>query len=140
MICLFLHGPQFAICFFVSKLWYVLQVLHCSRVNVQKLHRVFAVFIWGSTWERSSRTNLFRRVRSGGLSLTHLFLRQVVNRFMYFRDISDPFLRTVCQVRVASRLPELSVSTSSMSGGIHGYLKEVVASCKFLLSRFQLSI
>lgn len=122
--------------FFVSKLWYALQVLHCSRVNVQKLHRVFAVFIWGSTWERSSRTNLFRRVRNGGLSLTHLFLRQVVNRFMYFRDISDPFLRTVCQVRVASRLPELIVSTSSMSGGIHGYLKEVVASCKFLLSRF----
>lgn len=32
--------------FFISKLWYVLQVLYCSRVNVQRLHRVFAVFIW----------------------------------------------------------------------------------------------
>ncbi|CAN7948889.1 unnamed protein product [Ixodes pacificus] len=58
---------------------------------------------------------------------------------MYFRYVSDPFLRTVCQVRVASRLPGLIVSTSSMSGGIHRYLKEVVASCKFLLSRFSVA-
>lgn len=41
-----------AVCnlFFVSKLWYVLQALHCLRLNVHKLPRVFAVFIWGSSY------------------------------------------------------------------------------------------
>lgn len=76
---------------FMSKLRYVLQVLHCSRKNMQTLHRLFAVFIW----EQTSRTNLSRHVRLGGLSLSHLFLRQVVNRFMFLRDAQDPFMRTV---------------------------------------------
>lgn len=124
--------------FLLSKLWYVLQVLHCSRVNVQKLHRVFAVFIWGSSWEKMSRINLFRRVREGGLGLSHLFLRQVVNRFIFFRDTNDPFLRTVCQVRLGRALPEFIVSSSSEPGGIHGYFKELVASCRFLAARFSL--
>lgn len=124
--------------FFISKLWYVLQVLYCSRVNVQRLHRVFAVFIWGSTWERTSRTNLFRRVRDGGLSLSHLFLRQLVNRFLYLRDVQDPFLRTVCQVRLVSALPNFVISSNKMEGRLQGYLKEVVESCRFLEARFSI--
>uniref|UniRef100_A0A6M2DA90 Putative tick transposon n=1 Tax=Rhipicephalus microplus TaxID=6941 RepID=A0A6M2DA90_RHIMP len=75
----------------MSELWYVMQVLCCSRVHVQNLHRIFAVFIWGSTWEKCSRTNLFRRVKHGGLSLSHLFVRQLVNRFIFFRDVQHPF-------------------------------------------------
>lgn len=124
--------------FMVSKLWYVLQVLHCSRANVQKLHRVFAVFIWGSSWERTSRTNLFRRVRDGGLGLTHFFLRQLVNRFLFLRDVKDPFLRTVCQIRLGRVLPEFIVTTLCLPGGIRGYLKEVVESFRFLAVRFSL--
>lgn len=50
--------------FLISRVWYVLQVLFMSRVAVQKLHRVIAVFIWASTWERTRRTNLFRSVKS----------------------------------------------------------------------------
>lgn len=38
--------------FLIANIWYVLQVLACARVNVQKLHRVFAEFIWRSGWER----------------------------------------------------------------------------------------
>lgn len=124
--------------FMVSKLWYVLQVLHCSRANVQKLHRVFAVFIWGSSWERTSRTNLFRRVRDGGLGLAHFFLRQLVNRFLFLRDAKDPFLRTVCQVRLGRVLPGFTVTTLCLPGGIRGYLKEVVDSFRFLVARFSL--
>lgn len=30
--------------FLAEKVWYVLQVLHCSRVNIQRIHRVFPVF------------------------------------------------------------------------------------------------
>ncbi|CAN7943218.1 unnamed protein product [Ixodes hexagonus] len=130
-----------AVCnlFFVCKLWYVMQVLHCSRMNVQRLHRIFAVFIWGYSWERSSRTNLFRRVRVGGLSLAHLVLRQVVNRFIFLRDLSDPFLRTVCQVRLGRALPHIVVSSQCvLSGGIHGYFREVVQATRFLCTRFSL--
>lgn len=122
--------------FFISKLWYVMQVIHCSRMNVQKLHRIFAVFVWGSSWERTSRTNLFRRVPDGGLALGHLYLRQIVNRFMFFRDVKDPFLRTLCQVRLGNALPDLVVSTDRIHGCIRGYLKEVVMSTRFLCVRF----
>lgn len=124
--------------FLVSKLWYILQVLHCSRVNIQKIHRVFAVFVWASSWERSSRTNLFLRVRNGGLGLSHLFLRQVVNRFSFFRDVKNPFLYTVCQLRLGRHLPNMVVSTGSLPGGVYGFLREVVVSCRFLSARFSL--
>lgn len=122
--------------FFVCKLWYVLQVLHCSRANVQRLHRVLAVFIWGSNWERTSRTNLFRRVRDGGLGLAHLFVRQIVNRFLFFREVRDPTLRTVCQLRLGRALPDIIVTTNAMPGGLHGFMREVVLSVRFLAVRF----
>lgn len=122
--------------FFISKLWYVMQVIHCSRTNVQKLHRIFATFIWASEWERCSRTNLFRRVKHGGLGLGHLFLRQLVNRFLFFRDATDSFLRTVCQLRLAGALPEYVVSTQHCVGGIRGFYKEIVFSVRFLTVRF----
>lgn len=124
--------------FFIAKLWYVMQVLHCSRINVQRLHRVFAVFIWGSKWERCRRTNLFRRVKDGGLGLAHLFVRQVVNRFLFFRDVRDPFLRTVCQLRLGSALPDFVVTTDSRPVTLRGYLKEVVDSVRFLSVRFSI--
>lgn len=124
--------------FLISKLWYVLQVLHCSRVNIQKLHRVFAVFVWGSTWERTKRTSIFRRVRLGGLGLSHLYLRQLVNRFMFFRNATDPFLRTVCQVRLGKHLPNLIVWSENMPGSISGYMREVYLSCRILQNHFSL--
>lgn len=45
--------------FLVAKLWYVMNVLHCSRVNIQRLHRVFALFIWMSNGELMRQDNLF---------------------------------------------------------------------------------
>lgn len=123
--------------FLVAKVWYVLQVLFMSRVSVQKIHRVFATFIWGSSWERTSRTNLFRSVRCGGLGLAHLFIRQLVARFIFLRDQSDPFLRTVIQVRLQSHLPEFIVSsTQCMRWAVTGYRREVISSYRFLTVRF----
>lgn len=123
----------------ISKIWYVLQVLHCSRDNVQALHRVFAVLIWESAWERTSRTNLFRRVREGGLSLSHLFLRQVANRFLFFRDVNDPFLRPVCQLKLSRALPEFVVTPAHISvGAMKAYSREVVQATQFLRVRFSL--
>ncbi|XP_077507284.1 uncharacterized protein LOC144116392 [Amblyomma americanum] len=125
--------------FIVAKIWYVLQVMCMKRVNVQKLHRVLAVFVWGSTWERTSRTNLFPSVREGGAGLSHLFLRQVVSRFMFLWDESDPFLRSVIQVRLRELLPNFVVSTSDVrSTCVRGFLFEVVAAFQTLKARFSL--
>lgn len=125
--------------FLISKVWYILQVLCMSRMNVQKLHRVFAVFIWSSTWERSARTNLFRSVRSGGLGLSHLFIRQIVSRFMFLRNQRDAFLRTVVQLRLQNALSEFIVSSSTGTGAaVQGYLREVLLSFRILKVRFSL--
>lgn len=45
-------------------------------------------------------------------------------------------MRTVFQVRLGRVLPEFVISSSHVPGGIHGYFKEVVMSCRFLLTRF----
>lgn len=125
--------------FLVAKIWYVLQVLYMTRVQVQKLHRVFAVFIWSSSWERTSRTNLFRSVRCGGLGLVHLFLRQVVSRFAFLRDQRDGFLRTMIQLRLSDALPDFVVSSCAVRGSTaRGYLREVVLAYQFLKARFSL--
>lgn len=122
--------------FLVAKIWYLLQVLWMSRANVQKLHRFFAVFVWGSGWERTSRTNLFRSVQSGGLGLVHLFLRQVVTRFIFLRD-QNVFLRTVLQVRLSDALPEFIITTRNMQcGRVRGFLYEVANASDFLKVRF----
>lgn len=92
--------------FLASKVSYVLQVLHCLRVNLQKIHRVFAVFVGGSTRERTSSINLFLQISEDGLGLTRLFLRQLVNGFVFLRDVTDLCLRAVCQLRLGSVLSE----------------------------------
>lgn len=34
--------------FLVEKLFYVLQVLHCPKIQIEKCHRIFALIIWNS--------------------------------------------------------------------------------------------
>lgn len=123
--------------FLVSKLWYIMQALSCARLNVQKFHRIFAVFVWQSAFERTSRSNLFRKVQQGGLSLPHLFVRQLVSRFLFLRDQEDPFIRTFLQHTVASALPNFVVSSANVTRySVSLFLREVVFSCRFLMTRF----
>lgn len=125
--------------FLIAKFWYVLQVLACARVNIQKLHRVFAVFIWKSGWERMRRDNLFRRVSKGGLSLSHVFVRQTVSRFMFLREQTNPFLRTVIQMTLADEIPFFVVSLCRPEQRkLSSFLREVVEACRFLSVRFSL--
>ncbi|XP_077512785.1 uncharacterized protein LOC144123955 [Amblyomma americanum] len=87
----------------------------------------------------TSRTKLFLSVKKGGLGLAHLFLRQVVSRFMYLRDENDVFLRTVMQVRLCRLLPDLLVSSvHAREGTLWGFLKEVADTFNFLTVRFSL--
>lgn len=123
--------------FLVAKIYYVLQVLHCTRANIQKIHRVFARFVWRSGSEPMRRDNLFRSVKSGGLGLTHLFIRQLITRFLFLRDQTHPFLRAVIQTHLGNHLPSFLV-TSYDDYTIHpkGFLKEVTDAFRFLSVRF----
>lgn len=125
--------------FLVAKLCYVMQVLHCARANIQRFHRVFALFVWMAGAEPMRRDNIFRSLKSGGLGITHLFISQVVSRFFFLREQKHPFLRTIIQTKLANILPEFIV-TSHVSEKFRsfGYFKEVVESFRFLSVRFSL--
>lgn len=93
----------------------------------------------GSKWERTSRTNLFRSVKTGGLGLAHLFLKQIVFRFAFLRDQKDPFLINVMQLRLGTALPEFIISSCVVnSGPMSGFLKEVIWAFRFLKVRFSM--
>ncbi|CAN7991783.1 unnamed protein product [Ixodes hexagonus] len=66
-------------------------------------------------------------------------MRQIVSRFVFFRDQQDPFLRTVMQERLRNALPEFVVSDSDRHcASIQGFLREVVLSIRFLAVRFSI--
>lgn len=71
--------------FLFAKICYVMQIIQCTRANVQKSHHVFALFIWRSGSEPMCRDHLFRSIRSGGLGLMPLYLSQLVSRFVFMR-------------------------------------------------------
>lgn len=117
---------------FVGNAFLLAKVM--SRINLQKIHRVFAMFISGSSWERTSRTNLSRSVRYGGQRLA---IRQFISRFLFLRDQSDPFLCTVINVRHQRHLPEFIASSAQCMGrSVSGYLREDILSFNFLSVRF----
>lgn len=125
--------------FFVAKVFYVLQVFSMSRICVQKLHRVFATYIWNSTWERTSRSNLFLSMRNGGLGLCHLFLKQIVSRFFFLRDQRDIFLSAVIHAKMCNHIPEYIVSSNAETRGtLSSFWREIVSAYQVLKSRFSL--
>lgn len=138
------HASIFAratICntFLIARLWYVMQALYCTRANIQKFHRLLAMFVWQSCFERTKRSNLFHRLKGGGLGLSNLFVRQVVSRFLYLRDETNPFLRTYMQIRLGSAMPNFIVTTTDMKRyAVSGLLREVVMSFRFLSERFSI--
>lgn len=42
----------------------------------------------------------------------HLYVRQIVSRFFFFRDASHPIIRSFIQVTLVDALPDLAVSFS----------------------------
>ncbi|XP_050042606.3 uncharacterized protein [Dermacentor andersoni] len=126
--------------FLASRLTYVLQVLHCSRLRLQALHRVFATFIWSSSCESMRRDNLFLPLERGGLGLVHLFVRQIVSRLFFFPDSDHPYLREMLQLRLVQYVPNIVVSSNvkDVPQAPWGFLKEVVDTFLFLKVRFSL--
>lgn len=123
--------------FLATKVFYVFQVLHCARLYIQRFHRIFSTFIWSSSFEPMRRDNIFRPVSAGGLGLVHLYVRQLVSRFFFFRDSSHPVLRAFMQVNLVHVLPELVVSSDLISRPcLWGFMREVYFSISFLTVRF----
>ena len=80
------------------------------------------------------RENLFRTVADGGVGLPHLFIRQLVSRFLFLRDQETPFIREVIQNQLASFIPTFLVSSvGNQPPKLVGYLKEVVEAFRFLV-------
>ncbi|CAN7944101.1 unnamed protein product [Ixodes hexagonus] len=85
------------------------------------------------------RDNLFRRVKSGGLGLSHLFVRKLVSRCFFLRDQNHPFLRTLIQMRLANSLTTMLVTSKCTEpAGPSGFLKEVQDAVLFLQARFSM--
>ncbi|XP_075539586.1 uncharacterized protein LOC142574373 [Dermacentor variabilis] len=122
--------------FLASRLLYVLQVLHCSRVHIQAFHGIFACCIWYSSWEAMRRDNLFLPLEKGGLGLVHLFVRQLVMRLFYLKNVRHPFLLAVNRARLASHLPFLFRSIVDRDKlPLCGFLKELFDTISFLKAR-----
>lgn len=106
---------------------------------IQKMHRVFALFVWKSAGEPMRRDNLFRRVSMGGLGLPHLFLRQVVSRFFFVRDQTNPLIQVMLQTRLSAHIPFFFVpSDIGPPAKLVGFVKEVVDAVNFLVARYSL--
>lgn len=75
----------------VAKLIFVMQIIHCARVNIQSFHRIFALFISRSCSEPMSCDNLFHSVEAEGFGLTDLLLWQIVSRFLFLKDQKTVF-------------------------------------------------
>lgn len=95
----------------MAKLSNVLQILHCSWLNVQKLHPILSKFVFLCDPELIRRDNLFRSVAGSGLGPTQLFVSELVSRFLFLRDQCHPFFRPVIQTKLAGYLPEFVVSS-----------------------------
>lgn len=110
--------------FLVAKLRDVLQVLPSARTNIQIFHRIFSLFIWNWIFESMKRDNLFESVKAGVLGPTHLFLSEIVFRFILFRDQENPFIRTVIQTQLADFMPGFIASSyENVSTRLFVYLK-----------------
>lgn len=127
-----------AVCnvFLMSKLLYLLQVLPCPRKNVNIFHRIFAMLIWRSNFEAMRRSNLFKKLMDGGIGLQHIYVKQLVMRMAFFREIRHPVLEVVKRCIEYHYLPHLSAAVHSNFIRLSRYYREMVESVRFLSARF----
>lgn len=122
--------------FLLARIVYLLHVMHCSRLHIQRVHRIFATYVWGSSFESMSRGNLFRAVADGGLGLPHIFVKKVIMRLIFYRSRVHPFLEHVKLSHALHHLPHITVATEFRHFSLNGFYKEVIECVKFCLARF----
>lgn len=122
-----------------SRLGYFLQVLPCGRSQINAIHRIFATFIWKSSYERTRRTNLFQSFAKGGLHLIHMFARQLVWRVCFLKENRHPFLAHCIATFLKDLLPNVVVSTVYDTPLLlWGFYREVASAFQLLLAVFSI--
>lgn len=120
------------------RMWYRAQALPCNVITIQKMHRVFATTVWGSSFEKMSRDCLFLGLKRGGFGLVNISLKLLVHRFFYFLRTKHAILRWALQTLGACQLSQWTVSCSDSStiGATNVFYKEVAFSISFFCQRF----
>ncbi|CAN8028602.1 unnamed protein product [Ixodes persulcatus] len=111
--------------------------MHCSRITVNEFNRVFATFIWNSSYEPMRRSNLFRRTEDSGLGLGHIFVRQLIARWKFFKTPQHPFLEA-CKEYFLPKYTQAQASGIPSNDAIRlrGFYKEVADTIEFVGARF----
>lgn len=92
-----------------------------GRVKNDYSHKTCAVFIWGYTWERTSRTNLVRSDPWDGLCVFEAICLEIfygIRRIIFGNNAPNTF--TVCQMHVASVYRILNMANSAISAVYYG--------------------
>lgn len=117
---------------------YSARVTSIDKKSVNKLHRQWAVFVWRSSYEPMRRTNLFWGLDAGGLGLVHVEIKLTVQRFIYFRDQSDPFLRGALQSIGSAHISKWQVTTVQLHHGARAapFYREIAGAITLLEQQF----
>lgn len=96
--------------FLAVKIFYVLQVTHCAQRSVQRLHRVFALFIWLKGTSRCGVTICFK-ASSVEDWVSRICLCRSSLRFLFLRVQQHPFLRAFIETALSRWLPNFVISS-----------------------------
>lgn len=94
---------------------YWARIITVNRKSVDAYHRMNATFVWRSKFERMRRSNLYLPLEAGGFGLVNAALKVNVQRFCYYRDERNPFLRSALQQLGAAFLGGYVVTSASCS-------------------------
>lgn len=117
---------------------YWMQCLRCDAVTLNRIHRIWATFIWQSSFERMRRTNLFLCLEEGGFGLVNAMLKKMVQRLQFFRRRKDDFLEAAVQELGAAHLKKWVVSTGRQikTSRVPSFYKEVAEALTFFEARY----
>lgn len=99
----------------------------------KKFHRLCAVYIWDSRFERMRRSNLFLCPFKGGFALVNLKFKLLVQRFMLFRNSQTPALEYALNRLGGKYLDTWMVSSTQAAkhSSFLRYYKEIRGAVKF---------
>lgn len=108
--------------FFVAKLFYVLQVLHCGRLHIKKISpNIFSLYLEIGVGTDTAR-QLVSLSSCGRPRADSSVCTQIIARFLFLRDVQHPFLKGLAQRKLANHLLFFIVSTDcSVSQQVFGF-------------------
>lgn len=117
---------------------YSARITTIDASTTHKLHRLWAAFIWRSTYEPMRRSNLFWSLEKEGVGLVNVHLKLIVQRFLYFRNQPDSFLRAALQHLGSAHLARWVATSEGLNHGLShtGFYKEVAAALAGLEEQF----